>query len=425
MSIEEKVGALVVRLAPKHPLVARRVLEVAYSYVAMKRYFVKPTNITRATEVFNAHIAKYLVAGLKHLKRSVMVNIFMPCELLHAFDLNLMFPEVLSVYLACTFCATHFLDVAEKCGIPDSLCSYHKAMLGIAESGVLPAPAFIVNTTMACDANNLTFRHCEEFFGSSHFVIDVPHDISESSISYVKDQLEALAVMLENCFGYPLKCDRLVRICVRAKETLTLLREYANVRSEVTLPTTLTSELCLLIATHCLLGTKSAKTYVEEMLALAKKAPVASSSAKPRIFWVHTMPNWQVSVQRVFDAATKAELVGNDMSYDILDTLDALNPNDPFDFMARKLVYCSLNGAAERRIAASLRYAKELQAQGVILFGQGGCKQTLALAQLMQKAAIEKGLAFLELDGDGCDERLAFDGQVTTRLEAFVEQLTR
>ena len=33
-----------------------------------------------------------------------MVNIFMPCELMHAMGLTPMFPEGLSVYVACTAC---------------------------------------------------------------------------------------------------------------------------------------------------------------------------------------------------------------------------------------------------------------------------------------------------------------------------------
>ncbi|MFR5788137.1 MAG: hypothetical protein ACLUHE_14210 [Christensenellales bacterium] len=64
----------------------------------------------------------------------------------------------LSVYVACTACQHVFAERAETSGIPESFCSYHKTMIGMAESGVLPKPLLIAGTTLACDANQLSFR---------------------------------------------------------------------------------------------------------------------------------------------------------------------------------------------------------------------------------------------------------------------------
>lgn len=424
-AVEEKVGALVARVAPHHPQAARRILEVAYSYVDAKRYFSSPHTFMGATNRYNAAIARCFVRGFRKPQQSVMVNIFFPCELLHAAHLNVLFPEGLSVYLACTYCATYFLDVAEDHAVPESLCSYHKATLGIAQSGVLPAPGYIANTTLVCDANNVTFRACQELYQTPHAVIDVPREVNEASVAYIKEQLVTIADALARHFGVEITHERLVEVCRRSKHTLELLRDFAHVREKTSLPTSLTSELCMLVATHCLLGTSESEQYFAQLLVLAEKEVGHEKFGKPRVFWVHTLPNWQLPATRLFDNAKRAELVGNDMCYDAIGVLDELNPEDPFDFMARKLVYCSANGDGSRRIAQALSLAKQLQAQGIILFGQGGCRQTLALAQMMQKAATQAGLAFLELDGDGCDERLAFDGQVATRLETFVEQLNQ
>ena len=52
----------------------------------------------------NGAVARSLVRGLRHPERAVCVNIFMPCEMLHAMGLTPMFPEGLSVYVACTAC---------------------------------------------------------------------------------------------------------------------------------------------------------------------------------------------------------------------------------------------------------------------------------------------------------------------------------
>jgi benzoyl-CoA reductase/2-hydroxyglutaryl-CoA dehydratase subunit BcrC/BadD/HgdB len=68
-----------------------------------------------------------------------------------------LFVEGISCYLNGAEAEQCFIDYSENFGVPKSYCSYHKTLLGAAYSNVLPKPKFIVNTTLACDANILTF----------------------------------------------------------------------------------------------------------------------------------------------------------------------------------------------------------------------------------------------------------------------------
>ena len=78
---------------------------------------------------------------------------------------------------------------------------------------------------------------------------------------------------------------------------------------------------------------------------------------------------------------------------------------------------------AMRRIERNLEFAKELRAEGILIFCQWGCKQTQGLA-LDAKAAFEaEGLPTLVLDSDGCDRSNGGGGQIVTRIEAFLEQI--
>jgi len=105
------------------------------------------------------------------------------------------------------------------------------------------------------------------------------------------------------------------------------------------------------------------------------------------------------------------------------DTLIDMDPEKPYESMAKRLVYNINNGGAQRRIDAAIAYAKELRADGVIVFGQWGCKQTMGMSQLAKMALEEEGFPTLVLDGDGCDPRNVSDGQMVTRVNAFLEQL--
>lgn len=73
--------------------------------------------------------------------------------------------------------------------------------------------------------------------------------------------------------------------------------------------------------------------------------------------------------------------------------------------------------------APRLANAKALNADGVILFCHWGCKQTMGMAMLARQMLSDAGLPTLVLDGDGCDSRNVADGQMVTRVGAFLEQL--
>lgn len=117
-------------------------LTAAYSWVGFSGSCTRLTDAKSAYARMNGMIAKTIVRAMKHPQSAVMVNIFMPCELMHAMGLQPMFPEGLAVYVACTACQHVFGEHAEEAGVPESFCSYQKTMIGMAESGVLPKPCY-------------------------------------------------------------------------------------------------------------------------------------------------------------------------------------------------------------------------------------------------------------------------------------------
>ena len=91
--------------------------------------------------------------------------------------------------------------------------------------------------------------------------------------------------------------------------------------------------------------------------------------------------------------------------------------------MAKRLVESGFNGSSENRIEMSLRAARELDVDGVIYFCHWGCKQTMGAAVNAKRHLEENGFPTLILNGDGGDRRNTSDGQILTRLDAFIEML--
>lgn len=407
------------RRTGSEPEQARKLLEAAYSWVRFSGSHSLAKNVDGAFQRVNAAVAGTIVNSFRHPENAVMVNIFFPCEMLHAMGIQPMFPEGISVYVANTACPSVFLEKAEDCDVPETFCSYHKLMLGMAETGVMPRPMMIANTTLACDANQLSFRRLAEFYDAPHVVVDVPHAIDEDAVAYVADQLRAVTPQLEDLSGRKLNPEALRDAIACSKRTQETYQRFLKKRSSVSLPTTMSSELCTMIADHVMLGRPEGEAYMKELLRAAEKAP-AASSGKKRIFWMHTLPNWQDSMKTILEQSGKCELVGNDMA---VDSLLEMDPEHPYESMARRVVENTFNGPAVRRIRSGIRYAKATEADGVILFCHWGCKQTMGLSQMAKQMMEAEGLPVLVLDGDGCDKRNVADGQMVTRINAFLEQL--
>lgn len=416
----ETLGRIIEKQAAVSPERARRLLTATYSWVRFSGKHQTGPDMRSAYDRMNGAVAGTIVDSYRRPKEAVMVNVFLPCELLHALGIQPMFPEGIAVYAACTSCQRFLGEAAEARGVPESFCSYHKTMLGMAESGVLPAPLMIANTTLACDANQLSFRRLAEVYQVPHTVIDVPHDCGEEAVRYVADQLRALGTQLEEQCHRKLEPQALRETVARSRQTIETYRAYLAKRGGVTLPVTMTGELCSMISTHVMLGRPESTDYVSWLLRAAEHAPDAASSDKKRIFWMHTLPNWQDSLKDILETGGRCELAGSDMPAGALLDMD---PDKPYESMARRVVCSAFNGPAYRWVEEAVRRAKEVRADGVVLFCHWGCKQALGLRQLAKQRLEEEGLPTLVLDGDGCDGRNVADGQMVTRVNAFLEQL--
>lgn len=165
--------------------------------------FLRQPNVRAATERVNGGIAGTIVESFRHLENAVMVNIFMPCELIHAMGLTPMFPEGLSAYIVNTACEEVFVETSEAHDIAETFCSYHKLMMGVAETGVMPKPLMIANTTLICDANQLSFPRLVNFYDVPHYVIDVPNTADGDAVAYVTDQLYEFAACEAATWEFP------------------------------------------------------------------------------------------------------------------------------------------------------------------------------------------------------------------------------
>ena len=139
-----------------------------------------------------------------------------------------------------------------------------------------------------------------------------------------------------------------------------------------------------------------------------------------RLLWMHTIPYYQEPLRELLNFSPRCQIVSCDMNFDAFCEMD---PRKPFESMARRLVFNSFNGASDNRIRRSIRMCREQEIDGVVYFCHWGCKQTLAAAGNVRQMMEEAGIPVLILDGDGCDRSNTGNGQMSTRIQAFLEML--
>ena len=78
-----------------------------------------------------------------------------------------------------------------------------------------------------------------------------------------------------------------------------------------------------------------------------------------------------------------------------------------------------------QRIQMAERLAKDTESEGGILFAHWGCKGTIGASSLIKSSLEKAGIPTMILDGDGCNPANSSDGQVSTRLQAYLEMLEK
>lgn len=416
MNLIETFGAKVGALSETNPQRARALLSAGFRANGVKNK-VAGKKATKSDRMLFQLVNHAMVDCLANPQQNVMVSLFTPCEMLHLQGLHPYSCEAFSSYLSGSMAEQPFLRQAEDTGIPNSLCSYHKIFIGAAQRGLMPKPRFILSTSLACDANTLTFRHMAEFYGVPHFALDVPFESSPQAVDYVAGQLRQMGQFLAQQTGIPVDEGELVRTVARSQRTMALFQRGLEKRRGKQVLSDLTSELFRTAAFHFLLGLPEVEGYARQLLREIETAPPARGK---QFLWIHTTPYWVAPLRQLFAQSTRVQIAACDMSYEGIVEAD---PTKPYEAMARRLVYSPFNGPAQRRIDRALAMAQTVGADGAIWFCHWGCKHTLGGARLGKKRFEEAGLPTLLLDGDSCDRGFGGEGQAATRVEAFLEVL--
>lgn len=364
-----------------------------------------------------------------------------PAELLRAFGFEVYFPENHGALLGATRTAGDHIPATVKLGYNGDVCSYLTADIGAYLEGQtplakhyglerIPRPDLIVYCTNQC-------REVQEWFGFFAREFHVPiagvhppryiDDISKDDIANISAQFHALIPICEQVSGVKFDIDRF-------RETVRLSREAAVLWRGV-LETAKASPAPLSFFDGCIhmgpivvmRGTQYAVDFYKALLSelngnVAKGVGVVTKE-KARIYW-DGMPIWG-KLRPMSTLLHSAGAVVVASTYCNSWIFDQIDERDPFESTARAYgeIFINRSDLAKTKILAGL--LKEFRIDGVIFHDARTCfNNSNARFGMPQRLRAETGIPSLTIEGDLCDLRFYSEGQTTTKIEAFLEQLS-
>ena len=419
MDVIEKFGNRVSSQALKDPEKARRLLLAGYRLQEKKLQFLPDRGLPSSGQYVARVVMKNIIQSLSEPENAAMVSIFVPGELVMAAGLTPYSVEAMSCFMAGTECEQSFLRKTEEEGFPETMCSYHRVFLGAALTGILPKPNCMIYTNLACDGNMMTFPYLKDKFECPGFYIDVPYEKNRESVLYVADQLRKLKRFLEETTDRRISEETVRSAVDNSRKAAANYKKQLALRCAHDPVTSLTNELYALFMCHLMAGSETAVTYTEKLLRDVRMSPRGDGLS---VIWMHIMPFLQEPVKDIFNYSKKMHIRACDF---IADGFQEMHAEDPYEAMAEKMVYCIYNGSVKQRIEEAERLARITESDGAVLFAHWGCKGTIGASSLIKQSLEKTGLPTMILDGDGCNPANTSDGQVSTRLQAFVEMLEK
>lgn len=352
-------------------------------------------------------------------------TVFVPYEILTSMSVSGMFVEFFGAMLSGTGMASKYLDISESKGYSTDSCSYHRTIIGAAMDGLLPEPDVLIGASIPCNGGVKALKRIGEIFNKDVFILNIPIDVTRKSINYLTEQFEQMIDYVENETGRKLDYNKLKKSIRYNNEARKYLVELNNLCMNVPSPAT-SNDLKNFIMILLLLGTQEsvevAKLYRDEFKSRVDNNLNNGSEEKYRLMWIQNRIQFKTDILRLLEENYGAKIVIDELNHIWWEPMDE---NEPLRSLAKRIITHPLVGPANRRLEVITKLAQDYKIDGAVNPAHWGCRQS-AGARVLFKDALQKiGIPLIHLDVDCVDERNYAPGQIMTRMEAFLEMLSK
>ncbi|MCP3875879.1 MAG: 2-hydroxyacyl-CoA dehydratase [Desulfobacteraceae bacterium] len=376
-------------------------------------------------KAFALEIAKIGTRLYSDTNQKCWCGIATPFDLLSAMGVTSCFVEFVGGMLASTETAGNFIETAEHAGFPSDACGYHRAVMGAAFDGIMPAPDFLIGTTCPCSGGLAVVENLSRHFKKDLFVLNIPQQASEEGVRYLTNQIRQMVKFISDHTGEPLDENRLRDTIKLTNQTRQLMNEMYRLAQQVPSPANGHLMGNLGIVLPLVFGTKAGveicQIFKDTFASHVKEKISGVPDEKLRILWIQNRIQFKNPIVEMMEKEYGASIVSDELN---TVTWDPIDPEDPYPGMARRAISFPLNGPINVRIKHLQKLAQEYNIDGAVNPCNWGCRQGTGARGMIANGLKEVGVPVLNLEVDCVDSRNFSEGQLRTRVEAFIEMLS-
>ncbi len=394
----------------------------------MGNYF---NQLTRAAETGEGKAAYMLISGN-------------PVELVLAFDMIPVYPEINALQLAVKKVCLPFIQKAEEMGYSMDNCAYVKADIGLFFGGrqtpfaTIPLPSLILCNYVGCNVYLQWFEHLAEYAQAATYNLDIPFIRDPSGkptpedVAYVVRQLEEIVELCEKITGKKFDYAKLQRIVALSAETGDLWSRIKALTKHIPSPfDAYFDSVTMMAPLYCIRGTKEGVRFFAAALREMEEKVQMGMGPLPEErfrFVIEGPPPWPY-LRTFRDLFAKWGAVAVASTYSTVGGLWEFgfrhDPNRPFESIAEHMLQWNLtNRNFLQRYEQIRRYVEEWAADALIIHSVKSCRLFSAgQGDMREYFTKELGIPTLLVESDLEDPRYFSEAQMKNRIDAFFESL--
>jgi benzoyl-CoA reductase/2-hydroxyglutaryl-CoA dehydratase subunit BcrC/BadD/HgdB len=386
------------------------------------------------------NLMKEYFSDFEHAGKIAWCTSVGPAELLRSFGFQVYFPENHGALLGATRLAGDYIPSTINLGYAGDVCSYLTSDIGAylnkksplqqhyGMNGI-PKPDLIVYNTNQCREVQDWFNFYAKEFDCPILGIYPPRhvdEITEAQIRDVSDQFKAMIPVCEKVSGRKFDPYQFSNIVGLSKTAATLWKSVLSTAKNSPAPLSFFDGTIHMGPIVVLRGTEVAIQYyqslLDELQEYVKQKTGFLTEENSRIYW-DGMPIWG-KLRNLSDLFihNKSAVVAS--TYCNSWIFDAFDESDPFGSSAKAYTEIFINRSENAKMKLLKQMVDEFQIDGIIFHDAKTCfNNSNSRFGLPLRFNKEFGTPVLVIEGDLCDLRFYSEGQTTTKIETFIEQL--
>jgi benzoyl-CoA reductase/2-hydroxyglutaryl-CoA dehydratase subunit BcrC/BadD/HgdB len=321
-------------------------------------------------------------------------------------------------------------------GYSSDLCSYARADIACAPInggpiGGLPRPDMLVCCNNICGTVMKWYEVQARFFKVPLFILDTPvchTGFSAEAKRYVKGQIGEYIAFLEKACGKRFDYDRIKEVGRLSVQGQRLWQEILDTAMNRPAPISAFDAFFHLALIVTLRGTQQTVDYYKMLLAEMQQRVAEGIGAVPlekyRLLW-DNLPVWYRTkwLSEKF-ASQDACLVADTYTSAWCYALRYVDENDFLGTMAECHARIYLNIGVDEMARQVMEMADKYDVDGIVMHSNRSCKPySFGQYDIQRIIREQKGIPTVMIEADMVDERSFSEGQIETRIDAFIEVL--